>query len=102
MEESETDPPRHPPAHRLDAIAAGDLDPGASAHVESCEWTLDGIDLRAAVDELGVKARKALPVVYAAIEGKTAGLPLFDAIFLLGRDSALLRLRAARQRLGTA
>ena len=37
MEERETDPPRHPPAHRLDAIAAGDLDSGASAHVESCE-----------------------------------------------------------------
>jgi hypothetical protein len=37
MDERETDEPRHPPAHRLDAIAAGDLDPGASAHVESCE-----------------------------------------------------------------
>ena len=47
----------------------------------------------AAVDALGVKARKALPVVYAAIEGRTAGLPLFDAIFLLGRESALRRLR---------
>jgi glutamyl-tRNA synthetase len=81
---------------------AGEILDAAIAHVESCEWTLVGIDLRAAVDELGVKARKALPVVYAAIEGKTAGLPLFDAIFLLGRDSALRRLRAARQRLGTA
>ena len=37
MEESEIDPPKHPPAHRLDAIAAGDSDAGASAHVESCE-----------------------------------------------------------------
>jgi glutamyl-tRNA synthetase len=79
----------------------GDILDAAIAHVESCEWTVEGIDLRAAVDALGVKARKALPVVYAAIEGKTAGLPLFDAIFLLGRDSALLRLRAARQRLGS-
>jgi glutamyl-tRNA synthetase len=72
------------------------------AHVEGCEWTLEGIDLRAAVDALGVKARKVLPVVYAAIEGRTAGLPLFDSIFLLGRDSALQRLRAARQRFGGA
>ena len=37
MEERGIDPPKHPPAHRLDAIAAGDADPGASAHVESCE-----------------------------------------------------------------
>jgi glutamyl-tRNA synthetase len=79
----------------------GDILDAAIAHVDSCEWTLEGIDLRAAVDALGVKARKALPVVYAAIEGKTAGLPLFDAILLLGRDSARRRLRSARQRLGT-
>jgi glutamyl-tRNA synthetase len=72
------------------------------AHVEVCEWTVDGIDLRAAVDALGVKARKVLPVVYAAIEGRAAGLPVFDAIFLLGRDSALQRLRLARERLGGA
>jgi glutamyl-tRNA synthetase len=70
------------------------------AHLETCEWTLEGIDLRASVDALGVKkVGKALPVVYAAIEGRTAGLPLFDSIFLLGRDSALRRLRAARERL---
>jgi glutamyl-tRNA synthetase len=72
------------------------------AHVEVCEWTVEGIDLRAAVDALGVKARKVLPVVYAAIEGRAAGLPLFDSIFLLGRDSALQRLRVARERLGGA
>ena len=72
------------------------------AHVEVCVWTVEGIDLRAAVDALGVKARKVLPVVYAAIEGRAAGLPLFDSIFLLGRDSALQRLRVARERLGGA
>lgn len=71
----------------------------ALAQLETCEWTVEGIDLRAAVDALGVKARKALPVVYAAIEGRTAGLPLFDSIFLLGRDSVLDRLRRARERL---
>jgi glutamyl-tRNA synthetase len=71
----------------------------ALVHLETCEWTVEGIDLRAAVDGIGVKARKALPVVYAAIEGRTAGLPLFDSIFLLGRDSGLARLRQARERL---
>ena len=39
-----------------------------------------------------------MPVVYAAIEGRTSGLPVYDAIFLLGRDSALRRLRRARER----
>jgi glutamyl-tRNA synthetase len=46
-----------------------------------------------------VKARKAMPVGYAAIEGRTAGLPLYDSIFLLGRESSLRRLRGARERL---
>jgi hypothetical protein len=37
MDEGETEAPGHPPAHRLDAIAAGDLDSTASVHLESCE-----------------------------------------------------------------
>jgi glutamyl-tRNA synthetase len=78
---------------------AAEILDAAIAHVESCEWTPEGIDMRADVDALGVKSRKALPVVYAAIEGRTAGLPLFDSIFLLGRDSARRRLRRARERL---
>ena len=36
MDERETDLPRHPAGHRLDALAAGDLDLDASAHVEAC------------------------------------------------------------------
>jgi glutamyl-tRNA synthetase len=68
------------------------------AHVESCEWTVEAIDLKPPIEALGVKARKAMPVVYAAIEGSTSGLPVYDAIFLLGRDSAMRRLRRARER----
>jgi len=45
------------------------------------------------------KPGKVLPAVYAAIEGRHAGLPLFDSIALLGKDRALVRLRAARARL---
>ncbi len=37
--------------------------------------------------------------MYAAVEGRHAGLPLFDSIHLLGRERALGRLRAARERL---
>jgi glutamyl-tRNA synthetase len=46
-----------------------------------------------------VKPRKALPAVYAAVEGRHQGLPLFDAIVLIGRERALARVRAARARL---
>lgn len=69
------------------------------AHLEWCEWTLDAMDLRPILEQLDVKARKALPAVYAAVEGRHTGLPLFDSILLLGRDRALRRLRAARERL---
>ena len=78
---------------------AADILDAAIAHLESCDWTVDSIDLREAIAALGLKPGKALPVVYAAIEGRTAGLPLFDSVLLLGRDSSLRRLRAARERL---
>jgi hypothetical protein len=35
-------------------------------------------------------------VFYTAIEGSSSGLPIFDSIFLLGRDRTLRRLKAAR------
>jgi glutamyl-tRNA synthetase len=70
------------------------------AHLEACdEWTVDDIDLRDPLGDLGVKPRKAMPALYAAIEGRHAGLPLFDSIQLLGRDRALARLRTARKRI---
>jgi glutamyl-tRNA synthetase len=69
------------------------------AHVEQCDWTVEGADLRPALEPLEVKPRKALPAVYAAVEGRAAGLPLFDSIVLLGRERTLGRLRAARGRL---
>jgi glutamyl-tRNA synthetase len=73
----------------------------AVAHVESCEWTLDAINLKAPIEEtLGLKLRKAAPALYAAVEGRHQGLPLFDSIHLLGRERALARLRRARMRLG--
>ena len=46
-----------------------------------------------------MKPRKAMPALYAAVEGRHQGLPLFESIELLGRDRALARLRAARDRL---
>jgi len=68
------------------------------AHLEVCDWTPDAIDLRPVLDALGIKARKAMPALYAAIEGRAAGLPLFDSIQLLGREHAIARMRSARER----
>jgi glutamyl-tRNA synthetase len=70
------------------------------AHLEQCDWTVDAIDLRPAISDLGVKPGKVMFVLYAATEGRVAGLPVFDSIHLLGRERALARLRAARDRLG--
>jgi glutamyl-tRNA synthetase len=69
------------------------------AHLERCDWTIEGIALQGVCLELGLKPAKALKAVYAAIEGRHTGLPLFDSIELLGRDRARRRIRAARERL---
>jgi glutamyl-tRNA synthetase len=68
----------------------------AAAHLEACEWGAEAIDLRGPIDALGIKPRSVMPALYAAVEGRSAGLPLFDYIELLGRDRALARLRRAR------
>jgi glutamyl-tRNA synthetase len=69
------------------------------AYIEDCEWTIEALDLRELIEGLGIKSRKVMPALYAAIEGRAQGLPLFDSIWLLGRERALARLRAARARL---
>jgi glutamyl-tRNA synthetase len=51
------------------------------------------------MEGLGINCRKVMPRLYASIDGRAQGLPLCDSIWLLGRDRALARLRAARARL---
>ncbi|MGH9041289.1 MAG: glutamate--tRNA ligase [Acidimicrobiia bacterium] len=75
---------------------AGEVLDAVAGHLETCEWTPEGVDLRPVLEGLGIKPRKALPAVYAAVEGRAAGLPLFDSIVLLGRERALGRVQAAR------
>jgi glutamyl-tRNA synthetase len=72
-----------------------DILAAVTEHLETCEWTVEGVDLRPVLEKLEIKPRKGLPAVYAAIEGTHAGLPLFDSIVLLGRERAIGRLRAA-------
>lgn len=78
--------------------AAADILDAAAEFVATCDWT-DEIDPRPAIEALGLKPGKVMHVLYTAIEGRSQGLPLFDSISLLGRESALHRLRAARARL---
>jgi glutamyl-tRNA synthetase len=72
---------------------------GTISHLSVCDWTVEAIDLRPTIEALGMKPRAAMPALYAAVEGHHQGLPLFDSVWLLGRDRTLARLRAARARL---
>jgi glutamyl-tRNA synthetase len=70
------------------------------AHLEVCEWTIDAVgEMRKAIESLGLRPRKVMPALYAAVEGRHAGLPLFDSVVALGRERTLGRLREARARL---
>jgi glutamyl-tRNA synthetase len=79
---------------------AAEIFDAVAAHLRICDWTPEAIDLRPVLTELGIeKPGKVLPAVYAAVEGRHAGLPLFDSIHLLGRDRTIRRLEAAQKRL---
>jgi glutamyl-tRNA synthetase len=95
-DEMEIDPASWDKASKVDNAAA--ILDAVIAFVENCEWT-DEIDPRPAIEAVGAKPGKVMHVLYTAIEGRSQGLPLFDSISLLGRESALRRLRAARARL---
>jgi glutamyl-tRNA synthetase len=69
------------------------------ALVEGIDPWPDEVDVRPAIEALGCKPGKVMHVVYTAIEGRSAGLPLFPSIALLGREPALRRLRRARSSL---
>jgi glutamyl-tRNA synthetase len=70
------------------------------AHLADCDWTVEGVDLRAPLAAAGFeKPRKVMPALYVAVEGRPAGLPLFDSLVLLGRERSRARLRFARERL---
>ena len=77
----------------------GELYDAVLAHLEACDWTLEAIDPRPVVTELELKVKPAMKALYTAIEGRESGLPLFDSMLLLGRESTVARLRAARARL---
>jgi glutamyl-tRNA synthetase len=78
----------------------GEVLDAVHAHLTTTEWNHDAIDLRAVLGELGMKLNKPMSrALYAVFEGRESGLPLFEAIQLLGRESALRRVDRARTRL---
>jgi len=48
------------------------------------------------VDAMGLKPRNAFGPVRVAVTGRRISPPLFESLELLGRDSALARIAAAR------
>jgi glutamyl-tRNA synthetase len=80
---------------------ANDVLDAVITFLEKREWS-DRIELQEPIVELGLKPRKVMGVVYTAVEGTSAGLPVFESIGLLGKDRTLRRLRAARSRLAPA
>ncbi|HMG26696.1 MAG TPA: glutamate--tRNA ligase [Acidimicrobiia bacterium] len=85
------------------AERAGEILDAVIEHVESCPWnSSEDLDIRPVFEKFGIKPRKAMHVIYTAVEGRAAGLPLFDSMYLLGRDRTLRRLRAARERFGSS
>jgi glutamyl-tRNA synthetase len=81
--------------------SANDVLDAVIEFIDGCDWD-DVIDVRPAIAELGLKPGKVMHVLYTAIEGTSAGLPLFDSIALLGKARSLGRLRAAQARLAAA
>jgi glutamyl-tRNA synthetase len=82
------------------ADRAGEILDAVIEYVETCPWeSSDDLDVRPVLEKLGPKPRKVMHVLYTAIEGRAAGLPLFDSMYLLGRERTLRRLRTARERL---
>jgi glutamyl-tRNA synthetase len=79
---------------------AGEILDAVIEHVDAVEdWTIENLDLRATLEKLDLKPRKVMHVIYTAIEGRSAGLPLFDSMYLLGKERTLRRLRVAGTRL---
>jgi glutamyl-tRNA synthetase len=80
--------------------AAPVLDAASRALEGVGDWTTEAIEAalkEAVVDGLELKPRKAFGPIRVAVTGSHISPPLFESLELLGRDSALARLAAARR-----
>jgi glutamyl-tRNA synthetase len=87
------------------AVAADELAPrilaDALATYENCPWDKDSLHevTLALAEAAGRKLGKAQAPIRVAVMGRTAGLPLFDSLAVLGRDETLRRISVALSRL---
>ncbi|MCF4007018.1 glutamate--tRNA ligase [Corynebacterium uropygiale] len=80
-----------------DAVQA--LDEGIAALEGVSEWTTEEIEKAlsgALIEKLGLKPRKAYGALRVGVTGAAVSPPLFESMELLGRESTLARLKAAR------
>ncbi|HET9893974.1 MAG TPA: glutamate--tRNA ligase [Streptosporangiaceae bacterium] len=81
-------------------VATGILD-AVLAGLPEISWDADSI--RACVEQagaqFGLKLGKAQAPVRVAVTGRTTGLPLFESIYVFGRDATIDRLRAAQAKM---
>lgn len=81
-----------------DAVQA--LDEGIAALEGVSEWTTEEIEKAlsgALIEKLGLKPRKAYGALRVGVTGAAVSPPLFESMELLGRESTLSRLKAARR-----
>lgn len=75
------------------------LEAGIAALDDVADWKTENIEAalsKALIEDLGLKPRKAYGALRVAISGQAVSPPLFESMELLGKDSTLARLRAAR------
>ncbi len=67
------------------------------------DWTIGPLEeaLRRTAEELGVSAGKLIHPTRLALTGITVGAPLFDVMALLGKETAMRRLRSFEKRIGS-
>lgn len=84
----------------LKDTAVEPLDAGIAALEAAEEWTTPAIEAalnKALIDDLGLKPRVAFGALRVGATGAAVSPPLFESMELLGRESTLKRLRAARE-----
>ncbi|APT86686.1 glutamate--tRNA ligase [Corynebacterium flavescens] len=69
--------------------------------IDPANWntaTIEAALSKALIEDLELKPRKAYGALRVAISGQAVSPPLFESMELLGKDSTLYRLRAAKER----
>ncbi len=98
------------PAYELSALPAGGIDGTRLVQLlriaqweieKTSDWTLDAIKAIFAqiAEKETLKLKNLLPSFFVAISGATVSLPVFDSMFILGRDMTLRRIQYALEAL---